>query len=290
MKYCVNYYRRFRYKNQIDEIILRYKDRQIGLIDFLKKKAQPHQRIIISPEYDVSISKNLDIIEAAKKIHKNIAVLLPYEQKDVAIDLSEMNVDFFFKEFVSGWDTLMSFVNYGVSDIYIVNELGFELKEVAKVCHNKNVKVRVFPNVAQYGNKIKNLNNFNSFFIRPEDIALYEPYVDVCEFFGPLDRYSVLYDIYTKGTWIGDLKDLIIGLDFSIANNTIMPLFGERRLNCGKKCYQGKCIICEKITSVAQQLEEANLVVRKSKEKKIDSENEPESVETDNVDETGQTT
>lgn len=273
MKYCILYHRKFRYMNQIDEIIIKFRDRQVGLIDFLKKKIKPFQRVIITPEPDVYINNNLDIIEVAKSIHKNIAILLPLEQRDVAIDLSQMNVDFFFNDFVDKWDVLMSYINFGVSDVYIVNELGFELKEVAKVCHEKKVQVRVFPNVAQYSNHIKNLNNFTAFFIRPEDLGFYEPYVDVCELFGEPDKYSVIYDIYTKRSWLGDLKDLIIGLEQSILNNTIMPLFGERRLNCEKKCYQGKCIICEKISTVSKQLEEANLTFTKVKKKGDDNEN-----------------
>ena len=99
-----------------------------------------------------------------------------------------------------------------------------------------------------------------------EDIEVYEKYVDICEFFGDLDRQSVLYEIYTKGKWIGDLQQLILNFKYSLSNQTIAPIFSEARLGCNKKCNQGKCNICHHIVSTGKILAENNLVFRKEKE------------------------
>ena len=40
------------------------------------------------------------------------------------------------------------------------------------------------------------MNTFQQFYIRPDAVQLYEEFVDVFEFFGPLDKQPVLYDIY----------------------------------------------------------------------------------------------
>lgn len=261
MKYCIQYYRNFKYFNDIDEIIITYNDKDVNVLNFLEQFSETKTRIILDANKIDNIEDNLNIFIAAREAHKNLAIKIKLDSNE-ALLLYENNIPFFFDEFVDNWDTLISFINAKVSDVYIVNELGFELKDVSRVCKENNVNIRVFPNVAQTGSKIKNLETIKSFFIRPEDIDIYEPYVDVCEFFGPLDRQSVLYDIYTDKKWIGDLRELIIGLKEPLKSKYLMPCFGEERLNCGKKCYQDKCIICDKISTIAKQLEEANLEIK----------------------------
>ena len=90
---------------------------------------------------------------------------------------------------------LNGMIRYGVSDVYIVNEFAFYLPQIKKNCGDE-VKIRVFPNVSQSTDKLHVLPTVTSFFIRPEDIPFYEEYVDVCEFFGTVDRNEVLYKIY----------------------------------------------------------------------------------------------
>lgn len=259
MKYCIQYTKDFRYLKQVDEVIIPFHSTNlINIKDF-----SDNQRIIIDFEDKKEILFNLKSLIEIKELHNNIAIRFLGElDAETATKLEEVKIPFFFNLRVDKWDTLMGLIELGVSDVYIVNELGFELKDVSRVCKENNVNIRVFPNVAQTGSKIKNLETIKSFFIRPEDIDIYEPYVDVCEFFGPLDRQSVLYDIYTDKKWIGDLRELIIGLKEHLKSKYLMPCFGEERLNCGKKCYQNKCIICDKISTIAKQLEEANLEVK----------------------------
>lgn len=295
MKYSINFHRDFRYMEEIDEIIITYKDKNAEVLDFLKTVSE-NQRVILDTTKDdnIVIEKNLEIFSAAKKIHKNIAIKMALWQRSAAADLYEENIPFFFDTFADSWDILISFIKMNVSDVYVANELGFELKNISKVCKDANVNIRVFPNVAQTSSKIDNLDMLKAFFIRPEDIYAYEPYVDICEFFGPLDRQSVLYEIYKSEKWLGDLRELIIGLNFSIGSKTILPCFGEERVNCGKKCYYGQCIICDKIKTISNQLKEAGveLVTRKEKDNDKDdkhevneelNENETESVTPDTL-------
>lgn len=295
MKYSINFHRDFRYMEEIDEIIITYKDKNAEVLDFLKTVSE-NQRVILDTTKDdnIVIEKNLEIFSAAKKIHKNIAIKMALWQRGAAADLYEENIPFFFDTFVDSWDILISFIKMNVSDVYVANELGFELKNISKVCKDANVNIRVFPNVAQTSSKIDNLDMLKAFFIRPEDIYAYEPYVDICEFFGPLDRQSVLYEIYKSEKWLGDLRELIIGLNFSIGSRTILPCFGEERVNCGKKCYYGQCIICDKIKTISNQLKEAGVELVTRKEKDNDkndkhevneelNENETESVTPDTL-------
>ena len=271
---------------EIDEIIITYKDKNVEVLEFLKTVSE-HQRIILDTTKDenFTIEKNLDIFAAAAKIHKNIAVKISQEQRAGIIELYETHIPFFFDTFVGNWDTLMSYIKLNVSDVYIVNELGFELANVSKVCKENKVNIRVFPNIAQTSNRIDNIDKLKSFFIRPDDIEVYEPYVDICEFFGPLNRQSVLYEIYKNKKWIGDLQELIIGFDFSLPSKTIIPLFGEERINCRKRCYYGQCIICDKIRVISEQLREAKVELKVKQEKEINNEDKYEVNKEHNEDE-----
>lgn len=283
MKYCVSFHRDFRYKNEVDEIIITYKNKNAELLKFLDTIPEQQRVIVDACGEDVEITKNIDIFAAAMQKHKNLVIKMSMTQRSMCVDLFEANIPYFFGEFVDKWDTLMSFIKMGVTDVYIVNELGFELENVSKICKENNVLIRTFPNVAQSSSKIDNLDKLKAFFIRPEDVSFYEPYIDVFEFFGPLDRQSVLYEIYTSGKWLGDLNELIIGLGISIGSRTILPMFGEERVNCGKKCYYGQCIICEKIMVIANQFKEAGIEIVKQKEKEgLNDDSESKNVEESN--------
>lgn len=265
MKYCTQFHKNFAYLDKIDELIIDYNKNNINIIDFVQTERPQEQRIILDI-YKMKEKLDFRILEAAVKVHKNLAVKLGIHQLDIANELSVANISFFFEELANNWDTLISFINYGVSDVYIANEMGFDIKEISKICKRNNVNIRVFPNVAQNGSKLTRYNedSFKSFYIRPEDTCLYECYVDVFEFFGTLDRHSVLYDIYTSQKWSGDLKDLIIGLNTSINNRSIVPAFGDKRLDCQKKCNKGNCVLCDKIFTFNKELVKNNIVFKKN--------------------------
>lgn len=89
---------------------------------------------------------------------------------------------------------LYKFLNYEVTDVFITEQLGFEVDKVAEIVHSKDVQVRAFPNVAQV--QYENLDDIYKFWIRPEDVELYEDYIDVLEFFGEPEKQKIYYDIY----------------------------------------------------------------------------------------------
>jgi hypothetical protein len=250
----------------VDEIIIKFNQNNLNLNDFIKDK-KPNQRIIVDVTKlpNESLIDFLPIFISAATAHKNFALRLGIDQRDFAPELYESNISYFFDEFIDTWDKLVSIIKLQVSDVYIVSDLGFNLKDVSLYCKKNNVKIRVFPNVSQFSAVVGNLDKIKGFFIRPDDISDYEEFVDVCEFFGDLDKQSVLYEIYTKENWSGKLNQLILNLDnnSNISNKTIAPIFGTMRVNCNKKCYRGQCNKCDRLLSTAQILEENNLIIEK---------------------------
>lgn len=273
MDYSIRYHKDFRHLDEVSEIIIDYDKFKLGLLDFVKTRPQ-WQRIVIDIEHIGAGKDDYDIIAAAAKLHNRLAVRFDEPHALKVEYVREREIPFFFSKFIDTWDKLISCIEYGVTDVYIINELAFELDEVGKMCLEHSVNVRVFANVAQSNCIDKPKNTLTTFFIRPEDVMVYEQYVDTIEFFGPNDRMSVLYEIYKSQRWLGDLKDLILGLDVSLYSKHIVPYFGHRRCSCRKQCNQNKCHLCEGVLELSKELQERGIEIGIEKEKEPRDESE----------------
>jgi hypothetical protein len=133
----------------------------------------------------------------------------------------------------------------------------------------KGVNIRMYPNVAQAPTICEAFSpegeDIKKFFIRPEDLDQYEDYVDVIEFFGPLDKQDVLMDIYKDGYWMGGLDELIIGFKDKINCMNLMPDFGFYRLACGHRCDLEKCNYCDISKSLAAELKAKDIYIKKER-------------------------
>lgn len=257
MKYALIYFNTSRYLKDFDEVVLKYDHKTINIIEYVQTKCEQEQRIVLNVQFlsDEDFEESLEYFAAAAQVHPNIALMGNVQQLDL---MKKSGLSFFFGNVVSTWDTLNGYINMGVSDVYIGNEFAFYMKAISRVCKEHNVQVRVFANVAQTDCPAVG-NTMTQFFIRPEDVTLYEELVDVIEFYGPIDRQDVLYEIYTKGKWIGNLSELIIGLKENVNNTLIAGCFGTLRRNCGKRCgYTSSCNICTRFVSIQKTLEEVN--------------------------------
>lgn len=273
--FCIEYSSKFTHFN--DERVTEVKVQCDGTLNNMQQLCESMRDktmiLYLYQDFDITCTRNL--IEL-KKTHNNFKALIPIEGrprpflKEHAQQiqwLQENEVPFFFDTYVNDWETLHVFADIGVTDMYIVENLCFELDAVYTVLKDKGIKVRVFPNVAQSKYKYDEY----SFFIRPEDRQIYDEYVDTYEFFKNPDVYTMntLFSIYADTQkWLGDLRDLIIGLQVDLDGRFIIPIYAERRLMCGKRCFKGKpCGICHRVVKLAETLEEAGLIVKTEVEK-----------------------
>ena len=134
------------------------------------------------------------------------------------------------------------------------------------------IKFRIFPDILQTPRRCASLPQVTNFFIRPEDVDLYEKYVDVIEIFRKDSRQSVVYEIYKQGQWRGPLSDLIIDLTEEINGSSFIPDFGRARLGCGRRCAMTDCDICTYSVEVGHKMEEAGVAFVKQKKKREVSE------------------
>lgn len=267
MKYCVPYSQHFKYSKEVDEIMFMYDEwHNQSIVHTLAEMAEEFkgQRVIIQVldyDYFVKWKTALTLIDLKQK-EINFAVAFQNYTEDMDETLSQLkenNIPFFFMTRVSNWDTFNGLIKLGVSDIYIVEELGFELNKLGPLAHASSVSIRTFANVCQ--TQWKKGDSLKSFFIRPEDVSIYEPYVDVLEFFGDTNAQEVMYKVYAiDKQWFGNLKEIIIGLDIDLDSRFVLPAFGAARAKCGKKCLKGiNCQICDRIMTASKTFEKKGI-------------------------------
>lgn len=188
-------------------------------------------------------------------------------------------IDYFYKAAISNYEQLeWIMLTTRVSDIYITSPLAFDVENLKKVFKRKYISkplIRIYPNVCQ---SILLSPSIRTFFIRPEDLHLYEKYIDVAEIYvtdlQQKKNANVYFNIYNKSkTWMGDLQEYLIDCEDSIDNLYIFNGFGEQRLSCQHKCSQGRCNMCnnqkeyidlmnkthEKIFEISEKIEKMGL-------------------------------
>lgn len=266
MKYSVNYSNKINL-NDFDEIIIKYEDQNQELIDFLEEHQAQEIVLLVENVIQFIEEEHWRLINAIYEEHQNFSVCLHALHKFTEFSteelraVGELKMPWFTGKLVSTFDQLNYLLSIGASQVYIVEDLGFDLQRAKRVCSSRHAKIRVFPNVAQ--SSVHMTPALKKFFIRPEDLQLYSDVVDIVEFWGPTDRQAILRRIYDKGRWPGDLNDLILDLNYSIDSHRILAQFGEVRKTCGRKCMKGSsCAICEKISDIAQKLKSAHIQVK----------------------------
>ncbi len=270
MKYCLPYgCGDSHIEKEVDELLIGYNENVKDAVErVIEKNLLSSARLIFVVDNIAKFLANDDykfFIGLADKYKRDFALSFTRDTEElrpIYEELKKANIQFFFNSYVRDWDTLHYYMELGVSDVYVVEALAFELNLLAPVAHAKGVSIRAFANVCQ-GLQVGG-NPLKSFFIRPEDVVDYEKYIDVLEFYGDEHVQAVAYKVYAHDKqWAGSLNEIIIGLEQEIDNRRIAPAFGNLRMRCGKRCLKGKnCHICDHIKNVANKLEESDMFFR----------------------------
>lgn len=272
MKSCIEWRKNFPYLDQINQFNITFKDKPAELLYFLDKYAKTQRVNIIC---DKQIRKDdIELIAALYQKGYNIAASLEEADADYIKILKEFNVPFYLQLHVNSWDALQYCINLGVSDVFITEEMGFDLKRIVKLTRPANIQIRCYANISQIQYPYAENDGLKGFYIRPEDWREYSEYVDVIEFYKSVDIQKVLYEAYfIAKEWDGPLKEIIKGLKNSVNNYYLLTdEFAKRRIQCRKKCIKGeKCQLCERLVSLAntiEQSEEYEVFRNKVKEEK----------------------
>lgn len=263
MNYALDFNQHSKYLFDIDEIIVKYEGNEDKLRNFLTEHRP--QKITISIETFIKPETITDLLELKKEGYSfsvRSAVILP---EHMSLFL-KAEIPFFINRHLLSWDEFLYHIELGVSEVYISGGLGFELQSVSNIAKERNVKIRVIPNVAQ-GYPL-GIPAIKQFYVRPEDIELYSAYVDTFELQGPHDKMDIIYKVYRDGQWYGNIRELIIGFEADLDTKHVIPLFGEKRLECGRRCLKGKrCHLCDSISQLATTLGDRGLILTPPRKK-----------------------
>jgi len=254
MKYCLKYTNLCTKLNKANEISIKYIEDK-GLVNFLEKFKSKRVILRVIPNHfqEPEVRK----IIAIKKTYPNynFAVAMSTYEPVLGDSLMKVNIPYYEEAPCLNWERFNYLIKEGVSDINISGPLGFEMSRVKRVLDylDRKVQIRVTPNKIE--NLDKNTDSLIGFFIRPEDVEVYEDFVDVLEFEG-LEHQDTFFSIYAKEKcFIGKLNQCIYNFLQPIDNKGLISLFGKRRRDCGRQCLSGgRCHRCYDLANLAKPM------------------------------------
>ena len=261
MKYCIVYNNNqdFKYMDKIDEIRIIWYSINKETENIIAK--YPNIDIILYIKDDAAPDTPLNTVEnyfnMLLKKYPNVRLEIDYRNDGLKMLAKKNNWRFFFSDDAASLPDVYSYLQYPVTDINLNGDLCFRLDDIAEYAHSKNVKVRVCPNNAIAMTDNLDFPDMLKFFIRPEDIGDYEPYVDVMDLFVPKGKASLYYKVYAiQKKWFGTLSEILSDFNSNVDSRTIIPSFGKVRTRCGHRCMYGKCHICEHVQKLSENLKE----------------------------------
>lgn len=203
----------------------------------------------------------------------SVAFRLTKEDFHVTGDLKDMGARFFFDQNAPAYNlaSLKYYLSLGVSDVYIVDDLWYNIELTKGACSKAGAHIRVV------GNRIPMMSpdkgtDACSMILRPNDYDLLDKYVDVIEF-DCIDRNGIynfpaadaLWKSWSKTkTWYGDLSEINLDLKMPVPNESVMDGFTANKLRCGYKCAgRGGCRKCQDILDIAYSMHKKDWKFRK---------------------------
>lgn len=247
MKCCLSSRCDISYLKQADEVKYAYRDR--GQIIRRKDDFHPEATIILhhlrtDPEIE------WDHLENIRTAYNNKLILALYSLQECE-EAKARGFRFYLNLPVSSYWELHALKKLGVEYVHLGAPLFFDMERAAQV----GVPIRAIPNVA-YADGLPHDNGLYGCWIRPEDLHMYEPYVQVIEFedCANYKREQAMYRIYIQGNgWKGPMEQLITNYDYPGEGRMFNPNFTAARLNCGQICQTpGRtCRICKRLSQLA---------------------------------------
>lgn len=260
MRFCILYHPKLKsLAEKVDELCIRYNPKDTSLVEFMNRYPKKRFILWVDKLEKWELTKFVQIKEAVPEIDFTVKFAYGDGAEAAFTQAKEAGIPAFFDLLVKDWDTLNGLLDMGVSDMYITENLGFELDLVAQKAHSRGAKLRTFPNICQ--SSWSGTDPLKTFFIRPEDAEVYSEYIDCYEFFVEKDKQNinVLYKVYAKDKkWFGDLQEIILGFNRPLDSRGLFGTFAEKRIKCGKKCMKGKsgCQLCDRYAELAQTMNE----------------------------------
>lgn len=249
--------------------ILYYKSRnQVSdLLDFVRKYKDKRVNIRFPEGVDAGVAQD------ASEIGNDVAVRLDSTDLTIIPTLQDEEVSYFCDVSLPAYNhvTLAAFLDLGVCDLYISDDLCYQMDDVWKLCDRHDVRLRCVLNRIPSTSFDKG-TNVKSIVYRPNDLGVLSKWFDVFELDCGQDpksydwaKFDVLHRAwFERGDWHGDLMEINDDLRFSVHNDIMLPTLGDFRSGCGRRCdvrVTSNCRKCEQYYELGRTLFEKNIKV-----------------------------
>ena len=245
LKYSLSNRQTYEYLSKADEIRVQWRDRTT-IIDLIEK--YPDALINLTRHFpDCENPIDWKQIEDFSIMCRG-RFMLGLTHLDEMKEAHSRNIKFYYLAPAYTFQDLNDYKAVGVCCVYLGAPLFFMMDKVKRF----NLPVRVVTNTAS-SEALRRPDGATGTWIRPEDVELYEPYVDTIEFVGNQSQEQALYRIYAeRKEWKAQLNLIVQDINRDCSNHLIPPYFAESRLNCGQKCQEnGRCQLCYRVLDLA---------------------------------------
>ena len=262
MKYCVSSRQPISVLRKTDEIKVEYRDRN-KMFDFIEEL--PDKTYILEVPKD---TENIDWTEL-QMFSEKVNFILCLQNLKLIEECFTHNIKFYWGYPIISWYELSGIIAFNPCYLLLGAPMSFMLNKVKR---KTDIPIRLCPNLA-YDGYIPRVNGLKGTWVRPEDIGVYEQWVDTFEFAAEtLDKEATLLHIYKdNGNWPGNLNLLLTNFRINVDNRGIPDELGETRANCGQRCLEnGTCHFCETSIQFSEALRKE--VARRKREEREDAE------------------
>lgn len=248
----------------------------------------PNHRLILKFEDRI----NYKVLETLKAVHTNVSVRLSQEDMNQIPTLQKNGISYFLDITMPAYNysTLDTLLKLKVSDVYIADDLWYDLRRVSKVCRRNNTRIRLIVNRIPCTSIDKGVNE-RSIFITPQTLKYYLRYVNVIEFdlgtsnsiLDSLEKLRTMIKIWLKNNyWIGQLSTLNPEVKLPIPCPNYYPDVSYKS-SCRRHCCaipDSSCKKCKEWLDFANILIEKNIIFKKpDEEEEIEAEEGEEIIE-----------
>lgn len=228
LKFSVNY--KSKYKEEAGEIKCPW-NKLGSIFDFIESHPRKRYNITIEEKLtEDELNKLFEQLEIMKSVVDDYTI--ETSQVSILNILLKKGYPSFLNFSITDWELLQSLIEKGVSDILIDGPLCFNLSKLNLLTDKVNLRISpvISPNVSLI------VRNPKSFFVRPEDIHLYDGIINYVDFLvDDIEKENALFSIYNREAFFYDINSLIPGLP-QINNSLFKEDFAQARINCGQKC------------------------------------------------------
>lgn len=203
--------------------------------------------------------------------NKNIYCRIKEGNINALVTLIEAGVPAFFDSDrpASNVSELSLLLSLGISDVYLADDLWYNIIDIYGVLQKNNVQNRLVLN--RIPSVLPNAGyDIKAHIFPPEVGSIIFPYIDTVEFdcgrpfnWNHLGVYYRAW--FTRKDWHGNLKEINKTLQLDIPNDSLLPdSWIKFKINCGRRCdtrTTSSCHKCEQMLSISTKLADKKIGV-----------------------------